>query len=254
MAEHGKHVFVEKPIDVDIARARRAIEACRRYNVAMLVGYMRRFDRAFIEAKKLVDSGTIGKPIAFTAISKDPEPPPEGWLRDPKLGGGLVLDLMSHDFDLAKWYLGSEPVEVFAHGDAYLFDYMKSVGDYDNVAVFIKFENGSVAMIYGSRSSGYGYDIRCEIHGTEGKVSIGLEYDPSIRLSTSRGTEMRSVEWFQRRFLDAYIEEVRHFVNVVKDLEKPRISPEDALQALRVAIAVRRSIELGWPIAMSSVD
>ncbi len=253
MAEHGKHVFVEKPIDVDVVRARRAIEACRRYGVAMLVGYMRRFDRAFAEAKRLIDSGAIGKPIAFIGISKDPEPPPEGWLRDPRLSGGLILDLMSHDFDLARWYLGSEPLEVFAHGDAYVFDYMKSIGDHDNAAVFIKFENGSIATIYGSRRSGYGYDIRCEIHGTEGKLSVGLEYDPSIRLSTSRGMEMKNLEWFQQRFFEAYVEEIRHFINVVKGIEKPRILPEDALQALRVAIAARKSIEQGRPVYMSSV-
>lgn len=250
-AEEGKHVFSEKPIDVNIDKARGAVKAVERHGVKLLVGYMRRFDHAYRRAKELIDEDSIGKPILYIGISKDPEPPPEGWLRDPKLSGGLILDLMSHDFDLARWFLGSEVIEVYAKGDVYIYDYMKGLEDYDNVMATLKFSNGAIAFIYGSRRSSYGYDVRSEVHGTEGTIFIGSEYNNSLRLGRNGGIRFNGHLWFQKRFFEAYVEEVRHFVDLIRRDLKPLVSGEDALKALEIANAVRRSIKEGRPIRLS---
>lgn len=250
-AEESKHVFSEKPIDVDIDKARAAVKAVERYGVKLLVGYMRRFDRIYRKAKELIDGGNIGKPILYIGISKDPEPPPEGWLRDPKLSGGLILDLMSHDFDLARWFLGSEVVEVYAKGDVYIYDYMRELGDYDNVMVTLKFSNGAIALIYGSRRSSYGYDVRSEVHGTEGTIFIGSEYNNSLRLGRNGSIRFHGHLWFQKRFFEAYVEEVKHFVDLIRRDLKPLVSGMDALKALEMANAVRKSIKEDKPTRLS---
>jgi len=251
-AEAGKHVFVEKPLDVDVSKAEEAVRAVRRYGVKLLVGYMRRFDDQYLKAKELISEGAIGKPVAYVGISKDPEPPPSGWLRDPNLSGGLVLDLMTHDVDLAHWYLGGEVTEVYAVGDAYLHEDLGRVGDQDLVTAHLRFGNGASATLLASRFSGYGYDVRSEIHGTAGTVFIGSPTPPNHVIVGREGglrTYLTSLSaWFKERFLKAYIKEVEHFTTVIREDKEPLVSGEDALKALKVGVAIRKSLKEGRPI------
>ncbi len=251
VAEVGKHVFCEKPIDVDLVKAKRAVEVVERCGVKLLVGYMRRFDRAYRRAKEVVERGEIGEPLVYIGVSRDPEAPPEGWLRDPRLSGGLVLDLMSHDFDLARWFLGDEVVEVYAHGGVFVYDFMRDLGDFDTVVAYLRFSRGKIAVVYGSRRAPHGYDIRCEVHGTEGSISIGVDYDYSVRLATSSGVRFSGLAWFQERFFSAYVEEIKHFRDVIRYDIKPLVSGYDAIKALEIAQAVTRSIIERRPIAVS---
>ncbi len=244
-AEHHKHVFVEKPIDVDLRRAEEAVRKCRRYGVKLQVGYMRRFEDNYVKAKEVIESGELGEPLIYIGISKDPEPPPPGWLRDPNLSGGLVLDLMSHDFDLAMWYLRDEVVEVYAVGGNYV---IKDLGDYDTIVTQLRMSRGGTAVVYGSRKSAYGYDIRCEIHCSLGTVMIGSEANHNLKLCSKYGIKMEGYPWFQRRFMRAYINELKSFINSVLKDEETKVTGEEALKVLKVALAVRKSLEVGKPV------
>jgi len=247
--ERGLHVFVEKPIDVDLAKARKLVEEVEKRGVHLLVGYMRRFDESYREAKKLVDEGAIGRIIMYVGISRDPEPPPPGWLRDPALSGGLILDLMSHDFDLANWFVGSEPIEVYAIGGEL---HGGGLGDFDEVVATIKFASGAMAVVIGSRYSPQGYDIRCEIRGTKGSIYVGTMHRHDVAIATSRNVTYKGFEWFQKRFLDAYTAEIEHFARLILGVdEKPLVTGRDALIALAIAKAVRKSLEKGVPITIT---
>ncbi len=246
--ERGLHVFVEKPIDVDLSKARNLVEKAERMGVHLLVGYMRRFDESYREAKRLVDEGAVGRVVMYVGISRDPEPPPPGWLRDPKLSGGLVLDLMSHDFDLARWFIGSEPVEVYAVGGEL---HGGGLGDYDEVVTTIRFANGAVAVAMGSRYSPHGYDIRCEVRGTQGSIHVGAMHRHDLAVAKGGGVSYRGFEWFQKRFLNAYTAEIQHFANLILGIdERPLVTGRDALIALAVAKAVRESLTRGTPITV----
>ncbi len=248
-ADYGKHVLVEKPIDVDIDRARRAVSRAERSGIKLLVGYMRRFHSSYRRAKELVDEGRIGIPYAYIGVSKDPEPPPPGWLRDPRLSGGLLLDLASHDFDLARWFLGREPIEVYARGGDF---HGAGFGDADSAIATIAFEGGAFATVIASRRSPYGYDVRCEIHGTEGAVFVGSRHSYEVSIGGWGRVEYVGIEWFQKRFLEAYTEEVRHFARLVTGVEeKPLVSGRDALKALCVAAAARESMERGAAVRVA---
>ncbi len=244
--EAGKPVFVEKPIDVDLGKASKLVSLAERKGVPLLVGYMRRFHPDYRRAKEVVESGELGEPVAYVGVSKDPEPPPPGWLRDPRLSGGLVLDLASHDFDLARWFLGEEPIEVYAVGGELC---CPGLGDFDTIVATIRFGR-KVATVFSSRKSSYGYDVRSEVHCTEGAVFIGSTHVSTLAIARSQSIAFPGVSWFQKKFFEAYVEEVKHFARVVKGLEKPLVSGVDALKALCVAVAVRRSLEDGKPHAV----
>ncbi len=246
--EYGKHVFVEKPIDVDLIKAEGAVRKCRKYGVKLQVGYMRRFEDSYAKAKEVVDSGVLGEPLVYIGISKDPEPPPPGWLRDPRLSGGLVLDLMSHDIDLAMWYLRDVVTEVYATGGNYV---VKDLGDYDTVVAHLRMSRGKSALIYGSRKSTYGYDIRSEIHCSLGTVMIGSEANYNLKVCSSKGITVEGYPWFQRKFLSAYINELNAFINSIINDEEPKVSGEEALRVLKVAIAINESVKSGKPVSIS---
>jgi len=245
-AEEGKHVFVEKPIDVDPQRARRAIEVAERRGITLLVGHTRRFDQEFRRAKRLVESGAIGRPIVFIAVSRDPEPPPPGWLRDPEKSGGVVIDLGIHDIDTAMWILGEEISRVCAWGSREVYGGALHPRDFDTVTVAATTRSGKRVLMYWSRFSPYGYDIRCEVHGTEGSVFVGRLEGDSVRLCTARGIIAEGFSWFQRRFFDAYRRELEHFLNLVTGVEERlAVEPREALRDLIVARRVIDSIQLG---------
>ena len=243
----GKHILVEKPMTLTVSEAKRVLEATSKSNIVFQVGYMRRFDYSYSEAKKAIDEGRIGKPIFVSAISRDPAPPP-GWVADPKLSGGLLLDLMSHDFDAVRWLMGSEVVEVYAYGEAYIYSEVKAKGDLDCATVFLKFSNGATGVVHGSRKSVYGYDIRTEILGTDGTLFIGSSFNPEFALGSKHGVTFKGYPWFQERFYSAYVEEDKHFIKCILEGRKPLVSVVDGLRAVQIAEAAWNSIKSGKPV------
>ena len=164
-AGRGKHVFCEKPLAPSVEEARGAVEACERAGVLLQVGYNRRFDPSFRAVRDAVRDGRVGKPWLLRISSRDPEPPPGGYL---PLSGGLFLDTTSHDLDLARFVLGADIVEVAVRAAALTDPNAAAIGDVDTAIVSLVFSNGALGAIDNTRRSVYGYDQRLEVHGSAG--------------------------------------------------------------------------------------
>ena len=246
----GKHIFCEKPIAETLENAINVVKCVIKTKVKFQVGYMRRFDPAYAGAKRLVDEGRIGKPLIFKATSRDPFPPP-AWACNPKTGGGLYLDLHTHDFDLARWFMKDEVAQVFVQDGAFL-GHRHDIPDYvDNTIISVKFVNGKIGVVDGSWNSRAGYDIRTEILGSEGTIIIGqLSYLP-INLCTIDGVSQvftfqtdNQSSHFMKRFKEAYFLEIESFINCILEDRTPLITEKDGLVALEIAQAAQRSSKL----------
>lgn len=248
-AEAGKHVFVEKPLTVTSSEAGEVLSAVRRYGVRLQVGYNRRFDYAYRRAKSLIDEGGLGRPVAFIGVARDPGAPP-GWAADPKLSGGIFLDMLSHDFDMARWLMGSEVSEVYVVGGNYIFDELRVKGDLDVVTVSFKLSSGAHGVIHGARKFPYGYELRTEVYGTEGVVYVGGNADRMVSVGTRDGLKYFGMPWFERRFYDAYVEELNEFVRAVTEDREPLVTAIDGLKAVQVAEACWRSVREGRPVSL----
>ncbi|MEM0495049.1 MAG: Gfo/Idh/MocA family oxidoreductase [Thermofilum sp.] len=248
-AESGKHVFTEKPITVTKPEAVEAVRAARKAGVKLMVGYMRRFDDAYSEAKRRIEQGAIGKPLVFVNVARDPAPPP-GWAADPKLSGGIFLDMLSHDFDMARFLLASDVKSVYVLGGAMLYDEIRQKGDLDVVTVNFEFESGAFGMLHGSRKSVFGYDLRTEVMGTEGTVYVGSQVDPNLAVGSKEGLVYRGVQWFWARFYEAYVREDQAFVDSIVNDREPPITGVDGLRVVEIAEACWQSWREKRPVAV----
>jgi len=258
-AEAGKDIFCEKPISVSLEEANKVIHAVKNAGVKFQVGFMRRFDPAYDYAKKKVDEGVIGKPLLFKSTSRDTSPPPDHAC-DPKTGGGLQLEMHIHDYDLGRWFMGSEVKRVYAEGDALVFgSKRKKIHEFvDNIVISLRFANRTLGLIEGSLNAKYGLDVRTEILGSEGAVMIGaLGYTPVTVCTPSHGISEEvtfkgdpKVPHFVQRFHDAFVRELGHFVNcILNDLE-PVVTAKDGVAALEVGLAAIRSTEEHKPVEL----
>jgi len=249
-AEYGKHIFVEKPLTVTVDEAKAALQAVSKAGVKMQVGYMRRFDYAYKSAKERIGKGEIGEPLVFVGIARDPGAPP-GWAAEPGKSGGIFLDMLSHDFDMARWLMSAEVKEVYVLGGAYLYEEIKEKGDLDVVTINIKFDNKAIGIIHGSRKSVFGYDLRTEVMGTEGTLYVGTLQDPMFAQGKSEGLVYKGVQWFWKRFYDAYVEEDQSFISAVREDKEPLVTGIDGLRAVEIAEACWRSYREKKPVEVS---
>lgn len=256
-ANAQKAIFCEKPLAPTIKEARQMTDVIKKAKVIFQVGYMRRFDPAYAEAKQIIDKGVIGKPVVFKSTSRDPFPPPE-WACDPARGGGLFIDMHTHDFDLARWFMNDEVQRVYAEAGALVFKDYKISGFADNVITTLKFSQGVIGVIDGSDNARYGYDIRTEILGSEGAVFIGEIKHRAVTVCTATGgiSEVSTFKTdekdshFMRRFREAYLEEMIHFVDCVINNKTPLVTAKDGEYALEIALAAQRSAHEGKPIVL----
>ena len=251
-AEAGKAILCEKPLALTLAETRSAKEAVARAQVPLQVGFMRRFDAAYQKAKTLIDSGQIGFPVTFKSLSRDPFcPRPE--YADPAKSGGLILDMAIHDFDLARWLMSSEVERVTAEGTTLVCKVLESVGDIDNALINMRFVSGALGNVEVSRNAFYGYDIRTEILGSEGAVTVGVHQYTPVLLLTRAGAQHDITPYLMERFGDAYRTQLQHFVDCLTNGQPPLVSGADALAAYEIGVAATRSFQTGRPIALSDV-
>ncbi|MCX8162184.1 MAG: Gfo/Idh/MocA family oxidoreductase [Candidatus Bathyarchaeota archaeon] len=245
--KEGKHVFVEKPLTPSSDEAREIVSAVGKRDLKVMVGYQRRFDYAYRDAKRRIEEGAIGRPVCLVDIARDPQPP-SGWAADPRLSGGIFADMLTHDFDMARWLLDLEVSKVYVSGGSFFYNDLRIFGDVDFVNVMLEFEGGVQGFIQGCRRSVYGYDLRTEILGTDGTISIGCSFDHSLYYGTSDGVKFRGAPWFERRFYEAYIEELKSFTEAVLTDSTPQVTVEDGYKALCIADACWRSFREGKAI------
>jgi predicted dehydrogenase len=235
----GKHLFLEKPGATSLAAHGRLEEPEGR---VVQVGYQRRFDAAFLEAKRRVDEGAIGQPLVVLGTSRDLEWP-EG--ERPADTGGFLLDMAVHDYDVACWFLGARPVEVSAARQAKVYPELAALGDLDNAVVTIRFDDGGLAVTHVSRTCAFGHDIRFEIVGTEGSVFVG----EAGGVLTARDRS-RFPQDFRERFRDAFRDELAAFVAACLGDERCGASLADDRLAVEIGIAARASAVAGEPRAV----
>ena len=169
-ARAGKPIFCEKPVALDLDRARRSVAVAASCGVPLMIGFQRRFDPSFRRLRDVIDSGHIGDVELVQITSRDPAPPPVAYV---ERSGGLFRDMTIHDFDMARFLIGEEIVEVTATGSVLVDEAIGAAGDVDTAAVMLRSQGGRLALISNSRRATYGYDQRVEVHGSRGMVAAG---------------------------------------------------------------------------------
>ena len=254
-AEAGKDIFCEKPIAENLEKAVEMCEYVRKYNVRFQIGYQRRFCDEYIAAKKLIDAGKIGRPLVFKSTSKDPFPPPE-WALNPKTGGGIYIDVNTHDYDLARWFMNDEVVQLYAN-DANLLGLKYEIPHLvDNCIVTMKFSKGTIGVVDGNWNSKGGNDARVEISGSDGTIFIGKLTSTPVYVFNSDG--LSNVFTFQtdehphfiNRFREGYFNEDKAFIKCILEGKNPLVSEKDGLAALKISMAALRSSENNFIVSL----
>lgn len=239
-ATHKKHIFVEKPITHDLEESDEVIQVIQENRVYCQVGFMRRFDPAYAEAKRRILAGDIGKPIYFKGVSRDPGSPPAEFIKN---SGGIFLDMSIHDYDIARFLMESEVTSVSSHGNILVNTFMEEFHDVDQALTYLTFASGAAADIEASRNAFYGYDIRGEVIGTEGTIAIGSLRYHDVKVLTKKGSTHDIVPAFPERFADAYQRELSHFIECLQNGEEPAVTAVDGKMALEIAVAAKKSFE-----------
>lgn len=245
----GFHVFSEKPLGLYLDDAVRAMKAVNSHpNQIFMLGFMRRYDKSYAYAKKKIEEGAIGKPVLVRCYGLDPAKALPSFLKFAKdsYSGGLFLDMAIHDIDLARWYLDSDADELWAIGGAYGHKEFDEINDAETGAAMVKFKNGTMALLVAGRNCAHGYHIETEIIGTEGTLRIGTTPDKNlVTVFDSRGVNKECAGGFLERFEDAYLAEVKEFVDCVLENRKPAVTVEDGVLSTIVGYACKESFETG---------
>jgi myo-inositol 2-dehydrogenase / D-chiro-inositol 1-dehydrogenase len=248
-AAAGKAIFCEKPLDLDLARARSAAPQLSR--ARMLVGFNRRFDPHFGALKARIDSKVIGNLETLHIVSHDPAPPPVSYIRT---SGGLFKDMAIHDFDMARWLLGEEPAEVFASASCLVDPAIGAAGDVDTARILLRTETGRLCVISNTRRSGYGYDQRIEAYGSAGTARADNVLMSTVTTCTQSGSASDALQnFFLERYAEAYRREMRHFVDILRDGVAPAAGYGDGVASLVLAEAAALSVKRNVSIKVASV-
>lgn len=244
----GKHVFCEKPIDLDIERVNACLKEIDGRPQKLFVAFNRRFDTSFGDLQRRVAAGEIGDLELLTIMSKDPGPPPVDYI---KVSGGIIRDMMIHDIDLARFILGEEPATVTATGAALFDEGARSEGDLDTAVVTLQTASGKIATISNSRRATFGYDQRIEAHGSKGMLSAGNKYENTVTLANGDGIRGAPVQnFFIERYTPAYRAEWDAFLGHIADGSDPQPTGVDGQRALMIADAAYRSLEEGRTVKL----
>jgi len=247
-AKAGKDIFCEKPIALDIELIDEALTAVEESNVKLFVGFNRRFDPNFKKARELVLSGKIGKPHILKITSRDPEPPPIEYV---KVSGGIFADMTIHDFDMARYLLNDEIIEVYATENVLIDEKIMKYDDVDTAITVLKFRGGSMGVIDNSRKAVYGYDQRIEIFGSDGMISVNNKLEDETMIANSRSFQIsKPLYFFLERYQEAYLNEMKEFVSSIINNSNPPVSGIDGKIAILIAEAAKKSLKERKPIKL----
>jgi myo-inositol 2-dehydrogenase/D-chiro-inositol 1-dehydrogenase len=248
----GKAIFCEKPLSLELAELDRALAAVESSGVPFQIGFNRRFDPAHQSVRDAVSSGAVGEPHLVRISSRDPAPPPLEYV---KVSGGLFLDMMIHDFDMARYVTGSEVVEVYARGALRVASQFAEAGDVDTALVTLVHESGCLTAIDNSRQAVYGFDQRVEVFGSAGMAASENPLAHTGVVRTAAGASAPTLPYFfLDRYVPSYIREWQAFVAAVRAGETPPGNRADARAPLVMGLAARRSLAEGRPVRVEEVD
>jgi myo-inositol 2-dehydrogenase / D-chiro-inositol 1-dehydrogenase len=253
-AKAGKAIFCEKPVALELARTQAVLEVVRQTGVPFQIGFNRRFDPPFTMAKQKLLNGELGTIRQFRAVGRDPAPPSLEYLA---ISGGQFIDQAVHDLDIARHLVG-EIEEVMVWGTAHNPD-IAALGDSDTTTTMLRFKNGAVGVIENSRTSTYGYDVTTEIFGTKGKLV--LDATPKTPIwqygQNANGTGALTADhydFFMDRFKEAYKLELEAFFKSLEQNTPPNPGATDALESLRLALAVTRSYQEKRSVRLEEIN
>ncbi|MFG0876111.1 inositol 2-dehydrogenase [Aeromonas media] len=247
-ARAGKTIFCEKPVHLDLARVRDCIATVSACKVPLFIGFNRRYDPQFRRVRELLAAGQIGKAESLVITSRDPSPPPAQYV---KVSGGMFRDMTIHDFDMARFIMGEEPVSIYAQGSNLVDPAIGEAGDIDTAFVVMKFPSGAMATIVNSRRSGYGYDQRLELHGAKGLLTAKNIHEHAVECWSEEGCVAAKPEhFFLQRYAAAYRAEWQHFVDVMAARATPECGGHDGTQALYLADKALESLHSGREVKL----
>lgn len=251
-ARANKAIFCEKPIDLDAQRVRECLAVVEETGATLMVGFNRRFDPHFVAVHNAIKDGQIGKVEMMTITSRDPAAPPADYI---KRSGGMFRDMTIHDFDMARFLLGEEPVSVSAHGSVLTDPAIKPLGDIDSASIILETADGRQVIISNSRRASYGYDQRIEVHGEKGMISAENQRPVSIEIANGDGfTRPPLHDFFMTRYSAAYEAEIKAFVATAKGERPASPNGQDGLISLQLAIAADLSLKEGRRVLLKEIS
>ena len=250
-ARAGKHIFCEKPVDLSLEVIQNAINEVEKAGVKLMVGFNRRFDPNFMKVRDMVAAGKIGEPSILKITSRDPAPPPAEYVA---VSGGMFLDMTIHDFDMARYIVGSDVTEVYVKAAVLVDPAIGEAGDVDTAIITLTFANGALGVIDNSRKAVYGYDQRLEIFGTNGMVSADNNFPDNHRYFTSDGVHgALPLNFFMDRYLEAYSNELKIFCDAVVNNQPVPVGGQDGLMSVAIGLAAKKSVVEGRPVKLSEI-
>jgi myo-inositol 2-dehydrogenase/D-chiro-inositol 1-dehydrogenase len=247
-----KNIFCEKPMDLSLERTAALSEMAEEAGVKLMLGFNRRFDPDFMEARKSVKEGKIGDVQIVKITSRDPGLPPIDYIKN---SGGLFMDMAIHDFDMARYIMGKEVTEVFAKGLAVIDKAVADAGDIDTALTTLIFEDGTYAVIDNSRKAAYGYDQRLEIFGNGGMIQVDNNlHNKNILYNESGIHHALPLDFFMDRYAKSYMKEMELFIDALINNKEMPVGGHDGLQATMIAFAAKLSVEENRPVKLSEIN
>ncbi|HEY0701385.1 MAG TPA: Gfo/Idh/MocA family oxidoreductase [Candidatus Acidoferrales bacterium] len=249
-AKAGKDILCEKPLALNLADAHTALAEVAKSGRRLQVGFMRRYDPAYAAAMKRIQAGEIGIPVIFKSVGRDKDQPPIA-AYESNVNGMIFYTNTIHDFDMARWMMSDEVVNVHSFTTSAIRPEVAKYGDVVASAVNLQYKNGAIGNVESYAQAVYGYDVRTEIVGSKGTILIGsLDKMPAVFMTAGGGQQILA-DHFLSRFAEAYLEEVRDFVNTMLTDRAPTVTGDDGLKALAIAVAAERSHLESKPMAVT---
>ena len=247
---HGKHVFCEKPLGTDVAQCKAAEKVIEAHpDLIFQLGFMRRFDKSYAEAKRKIDNGDIGKVVLVRSYTQDPRSTIESTLKFAPHSGGQYLDMCVHDLDLIRWFTGAEVKRVWAIGGVFEFDLYRELNDADNCCATVQLDNGAMGFMFTNRTHGAGCNVETEIIGTHGTLRIAnVGAKNLLQIVDGSGAREEYYPDFLSRWHQAYINEIQEFVSCINEGRKPGVTVYDGTKATLVTYAITDSFHSGKPV------
>jgi myo-inositol 2-dehydrogenase/D-chiro-inositol 1-dehydrogenase/scyllo-inositol 2-dehydrogenase (NAD+) len=255
--DHGKHVFLEKPMAMTLAECDEIMAATEQKGLVLQLGFMRRFDPEFVAAAERIQAGEIGEPMVIKSLTHGPGLPP-AWANDLKTSNGMLAEVNSHDLDCVRWLMGSNIDRVYVETANFKGDERGATAEhfYDNMLANIKFESGALGNISGVCPCDYGYDARVEIVGKKGIMQIGSMQgmDVVVCIDREQGLVTPIYKRWPERFAWGYIYEIQHFIECIQTGQPAKVSGEDGRWAVAGVLAGTKSFLEARPVLLSEVQ